>query len=274
MKFLVLGSAGLIGRTLCEYLMEQSHDVTGFDLIDSQAQDLRIPNNQQLIHQIENCDFVFFLAWDVGGAKYLQQQQQEFSFLHNNIAIMYNVFDILSKTKKPFLFTSSQMSGYAKSTYGLTKLLGEHLTRSLDSVVVKLWNVYGYEPISQKSHVVADFLHKALTANAIDMLTDGQEQRQFLYARDCAECLYILSQKYQALARDKEYHVTSFEWTSIHDLAWAVADCLPGVVVQRGHNQDMIQAGNKIQPNNHVLEYWTPSTDLRSGIKQIIERYR
>ena len=194
MRFLVLGSAGLIGSALCQYLRDMKHRVITFDLIDSDKQDLRIPNNKTLLECVENCDFVFFLAWDVGGAKYLSHRQEQFSFMHNNVAIMYNVFDVLSKTNKPFLFTSSQMSDVPNSTYGLTKLLGEQISKSLNSVVVKLWNVYGYEPVSEKSHVVADFINQALETGHIEMLTDGKEQRQFLYARDCAECLYILSQ--------------------------------------------------------------------------------
>jgi nucleoside-diphosphate-sugar epimerase len=194
--------------------------------------------------------------------------------MHNNVAIMYNVFDILSKTNKPFLFTSSQMSEVPGSTYGLTKLLGEQISKSLNSVIVKLWNVYGYEPVSEKSHVISDFINQALETGRIEMLTDGKEQRQFLYARDCSECLYILSQRYNELPRDTEYHVTSFKWTSISEIAEAVSDTMPGITVVTGQCKDVIQSGNKIEPSNQILEYWKPSTDLDSGIKELIGRYK
>jgi nucleoside-diphosphate-sugar epimerase len=166
------------------------------------------------------------------------------------------------------------MSDVPNSNYGLTKLLGEQLSKSLDGVVVKLWNVYGHEPVSEKSHVIADFIHQALETRRIVMLTDGQEYRQFLYARDCAECLYILSQRYDGLPRDIEYHVTSFKWTSILEIANSISDIIPGVTIMPGHSKDAIQSGNKIEPNNNILEYWKPSTDLKSGIKQMIERYK
>lgn len=274
MKFLVLGSAGLIGSALCQYLRDIGHEVITFDLVDSKKQDLRITGNKILLECVENCDFVFFLAWDVGGAKYLSHRQEQFAFMHNNVAIMYNVFEVLSKTNKPFLFTSSQMSDVPKSTYGLTKLLGEQISKSLNSIVVKLWNVYGYEPVSEKSHVVADFINQALETSRIAMITNGQEQRQFLYARDCAECLYTLSQKYNDLPRDIEYHVTSFKWTSISEIADTVADAITGITVKQGKARDVIQSGNKIEPNNHILEYWNPLTDLETGIKELIERYK
>jgi len=134
--------------------------------------------------------------------------------------------------------------------------------------------VYGLEPVSDKSHVITDFIHQALKTNCIKMLTDGHEQRQFLYARDCAECLYILSQRYNDLPRDIEYHVTSFEWASISKIANSISDIIPGITITPGHCKDKIQSGNKIEPNNKILEYWKPSTDLRSGIKQLIESYK
>ena len=274
MKFLVLGSSGMIGSALCQYLQDIGHTIITFDLIDSEYQDLRTPNNKTLTECVKNCDFVFFLAWDVGGAKYLSRQQNQFSFMHNNVAIMYNVFDILSKTNKPFLFTSSQMSDVPNSTYGLTKRLGEQLSKSLNSIVVKLWNVYGLEPVSDKSHVITDFIHQALETDCIMMLTNGHEQRQFLYARDCAECLYILSQRYNDLPRDIEYHVTSFEWASISKIADSISDVVPGITITPGHCNDKIQSGNKIEPNDKILKYWKPSTDLKSGIKQLIEGYK
>jgi nucleoside-diphosphate-sugar epimerase len=274
MKFLVLGSAGLIGSALCQYLRDIGHTVITFDLADSIEQDLRIPNNKVLVESVADCDFVFFLAWDVGGSKYLSRRQEQFSFVQNNLAIMYNVFDILSRTDKPFLFTSSQMSEVPKSVYGLTKLLAEQLSKSLDSIVVKLWNVYGYEPVSEKSHVVTDFVCQALETGRITMLTDGQEQRQFLYVRDCVECLYILSQKYDILARNVEYHISSFEWTSISHIAAIIKEIMPDVVITPGNSKDVIQSGNKIQPDNEILHYWTPSTDLKLGIKKLIARYK
>ena len=71
-------------------------------------------------------DFVFFLAFDVGGSRYLAQHQNTFDFLHNNVLIMENVFHELSIHKTPFIFASSQMSNMTYSPYGTAKAIGEY----------------------------------------------------------------------------------------------------------------------------------------------------
>jgi hypothetical protein len=58
--------------------------------------------------------------------------------------IMSNTFDTIKKFDKPFIFASSQMAEMGYSSYGMLKALGEKIT-DLGGLVVKFWNVYGYE---------------------------------------------------------------------------------------------------------------------------------
>jgi nucleoside-diphosphate-sugar epimerase len=74
---------------------------------------------------------------------------------------MRNVFDVLERYKKPFVFASSQMSNMSYSPYGLAKAVGESYTKTLGGLVVKFWNVYGVEHDLDKSHVITDFIIKA-----------------------------------------------------------------------------------------------------------------
>jgi nucleoside-diphosphate-sugar epimerase len=101
------------------------------------------------------------------------------------------------------------------SSYGTLKRLGEYYTKSLDGLIVRLWNVYGPESNSDKFHVITDFIKKALTTKKIDMITDGNEERQFLCVDDCCEGLFKLQTIYNDIDRTKEYHISSFEWSSI-----------------------------------------------------------
>ena len=94
---------------------------------------------------IKKSDFVFFLAFDVGGSRYLKKYQRTYDFLINNLLIMSNVFRLLKKYNKKFIFASSQMSNMDFSPYGTLKRLGEDVTKSLNCLYVKFWNVYGIE---------------------------------------------------------------------------------------------------------------------------------
>ena len=84
MKHLVLGSAGQIGDHLVTYLKNQNQDVFEYDIVNSINEDLRMYNNK-LEYLIEKCDFVYFLAFDVGGAKYLEKYQHSYNFINNNL---------------------------------------------------------------------------------------------------------------------------------------------------------------------------------------------
>ena len=271
MKYLVLGSAGQLGLALCQYLTEQGHEVATYDIADNIDQDLRIPNHPVLEQLVSNTDFVFFLAWDVGGSTYLAKYQDTFDFIQNNLKIITNTFEILKSQNKPFIFASSQMANMSYSSYGLTKSVGEKITSVLGGVTVKFWNVYGVEHDPEKTHAITDFINKAKNTGIINMLTDGAEARQMLHATDCSECLYLLSTKYSELPRDQEYHITSFEWTTMLDIANMIAGHFPGTVVQPAQAKDMIQKDKRNEANTSILAYWKPKISLVDGIKNIID---
>ena len=129
----------------------------------------------------------------------------------NNLLILSNVFRLLKKHKKNLFFASSQMSNMDFSPYGTLKRLGEEVTKSLNAIYVKFWNVYGIERDIKKSHVVTDFVLKALNNKHINMLTSGRESREFLYADDCSEGLYIIMRKFNFFFKKKK-GVTSYNW--------------------------------------------------------------
>ena len=212
-KILILGSSGQIGSHLVDFLKKKNYIVFEFDILNSKKQDLRINKNKNLILKIKNCDFIFFLAFDVGGSRYLKKYQNTYKFLSNNIKIMENTFEIIKNYKKPFVFASSQMSNMSYSPYGILKNLGERYTYLLGGIVVKFWNVYGIERDLSKSHVITDFILKALKTRKISMLTNGEEKRDFLYAEDCCEGLLKIFLKYKKI---KKKTISRFNFRKVY----------------------------------------------------------
>ena len=270
MKILVLGSDGQIGQSLIEYLKKINHDVVEFDIFSNPITDLRVPGILNGI--LPTIDFVFFLAFDVGGSVYLKSYQNSYEFISNNIKIMNNTFDSLRMYNTPFIFASSQMSEMSYSTYGNLKHIGEKYTYCLNGKVTKFWNVYGYEQDYNKSHVVTDFILKAKENNMIEMLTTGNEARQFLYVDDCSKCLNIIMNSFFDI-KEKHIDVSSFEWIKIIDLAKIVSSNFNNCPIYAGNDVDDVQRNALKEPNNNVLKYWTPDTSITVGIKKIIEKY-
>jgi len=193
MNVAVLGSSGQIGAYLTDYLRKKGHFVREFDITNSYHEDMTHIPNPFLRNVIMDSDFVFFLAFDVGGSHYLKKYQHTFKFLDNNTRMMANVFGHIADYKKPFVFASSQMSNMSYSPYGSMKRVGELYTKSLNGLIVKFWNVYGIERDMKKAHVITDFIHKGFKTGDINMMTDGKEEREFLYAEDCCEALETIS---------------------------------------------------------------------------------
>ena len=152
MNVAVLGSSGQIGAYLTDYLRKKGHFVREFDIANSYHEDMTHIPNPFLRNIIMDSDFVFFLAFDVGGSHYLKKYQHTFKFIDNNTRMMANVFGHLADYKKPFVFASSQMSNMSYSPYGVMKRVGELYTKSLGGLIVHFWNVYGIEKDMEKAH--------------------------------------------------------------------------------------------------------------------------
>ena len=275
MKYLVLGSEGQIGAALINYLRFINQEVLEFDIVNSKDQDLRIYNNSLLERLVKESDFVFFLAFDVGGSRYLQAYQQTFDFISNNAKIISNTFELLHRHSKQFIFASSQMANMSYSSYGRMKSVGESFTEILGGLVVKFWNVYGIEHDMEKSHVITDLIIKASKTGTIDLLTDGTEERQFLYADDCCEALVALAEMYKSVPRDEPLHITNFEWNTVLQVAETISSHFPdSVVIPNQEKKDEVQKNKRNEPDGFIFKYWKPKTNLVDGISYIVQKMK
>ena len=279
MKILVLGSEGQIGSYLTEYLREKGHEVTEFDVVNGEDQDLTKIPNPKLQHDIRISDFVFFLAFDVGGSRYLKKYQHTYDFINNNTRLMANVFQWLKEYRKPFVFASSQMSNMSYSPYGVLKRVGELYTQTLNGLTVKFWNVYGVENDREKSHVITDFIRKGFEEGPFEMMTDGTEERQFLYAEDCCEALETIMECYSDFKPTDPLHVTSFRNDSIKDVAAMIQGQFNkigkyDVRIKPGIAKDNVQLDKRNEANNYIHGWWLPKTNLETGIAKVFDKIK
>lgn len=264
MKVLVLGSHGIIGSGLCKRLNEIGHEVFPWDIKITPMHDLSITKNIERLRCVLNTvDFVFFLAYDIGGAKYISKAGIE--FINRNMMIMYNTFNELEN--KRFIFASSTMHNMSH-VYGTLKRLGEQYTTKLGGLSVRFWNVYGPEESSEKSHVIADMIHKSKTQGYIDLMTSGKEKRQFLHTDDCAKALIQIMNNYDTiLKREQTVDVTNFQWVSIKDVAKIICNDVrvTDITVTTHDRQN--------EPRAFILNYWKPTISLVEGVSSLQLNY-
>jgi len=274
MKVTILGSEGQIGAYLSEYLEKKGHEVTGIDVVYGPENDLRVTPNTYVESKIKDADFVFFLAFDVGGSRYLKKYQHTFDFVNNNTRVMANTFRLLKKYNKRFVFASSQMSNMSYSPYGVMKRVGELHTTALKGLTVKFWNVYGIEKDMEKAHVITDFIRRGFEEGEFEMLTDGTEERQFLYAEDCCEALETVMECYSDFKPEDPLHITSFNSTCIAKIAAIIQGQFNiigkyDVKIKPGLAKDSVQMDKRNEANTYITGWWTPKTTIDQGIAKV-----
>ena len=279
MNIAILGSAGQIGAYLEEYLKEKGHDVIGVDIVEGPQNDLRVTPNTYVESIIKNSDFVFFLSFDVGGSRYLKKYQHTFQFINNNTRMMANTFALLKKYSKRFVFASSQMSNMSYSPYGVMKRVGELHTTALNGLIVKFWNVYGIEKDMEKAHVITDFIRKGFEEGQFEMMTDGTEERQFLYAEDCCEALETVMENYTDFKPEDPLHITSFHSNTVREIANIIQGCFGlieryDVKINSGLAKDSVQMDKRNEADNYILNWWVPKTTIDVGIRKVFNEMK
>ena len=117
------------------------------------------------------------------------------------------------------------------------------------------------------------------------MMTDGTEERQFLYAEDCCEALETIMESYSDFKPTDPLHVTSFHSHSIK----YVADTIQGqfnllgtdvdpkymdVKIKPGLAKDSVQMDKRNEADNYILGWWQPKTGLDEGIIKVFNEMK
>lgn len=257
---LVIGSEGFIGKPFCKFLEQQGEKVIHFDIKRDSKEDGR-----HFEFDFKQFDKVYFLAWDVGGSKYLYESNIQKTQLDWNLQLMTNIFHQIEKQRVDFLFVTSQLAEECDTVYGVTKRLGEVWTNLLGGVCVRVWNAYGYmEENNIKSHVISDFIYQAIDTGKITMLTNGEERRQFTHIQDLSRAFYMAV--HTKHVSPNMYDASSYEWVKIIDIAQIISELtgaklFPGQI--KGH--DPIAS-----PNVGRVHGWLPQIELRDGLTRMI----
>jgi nucleoside-diphosphate-sugar epimerase len=211
---------------------------------------------------LKEVDFVAFFAFDVGGSKYPTESAE---YISNNMRLLENTFSELKRSGVPFIHTTSQMSNMDHNPYGPLKRIAEFYTEYLGGVNIKVWNVYGPEHVSEKSHAIADFIHQARTTGVIQMCTTGEETRQFLHTADFAEAACHIMENYNQF-KGQMIDISNYEWVSIRTVADLIANIFHARVIPGTVESTFQTKVNEPRPD-FLRTGWKPKISLKEGIE-------
>ena len=111
------------------------------------------------------------------------------------------------------------------------------------------------------------------------MMTDGTEERQFLYAEDCCRALETVMECYTDFSVDDPLHITSFRSDTIKDVASIIQGCfnrigMHDVKIKPGLAKDSVQMDKRNEADNFITGWWLPETNLGAGIQKVFDEMK
>ena len=308
-NILVTGGAGFIGSHLVEMLLARGARVSVIDTMlcgnkighlkghkNLSVYELDVNNAKAISPLFKGIDMVFHLAAVVGVE---ETQLDPLNVLNVEVIGTSKVIALAARHKvKRFIFaSSSEVYGDSlkpmteegpfnhKSTYSLTKMIGEHYCRAyyqkygLEYTILRYFNTYG--PRQDDRFVFSRFVERSLKQKEIFVYGDGNQTRDFTYVEDSVylSLLSAISGKGACQA----FNVGTGKAVSINTLAGALLKALKlsGQVKVTHVDYDNIRSKEieifnrlaNIDKTVKLLQY-RPATTLGQGIKKYIDWYR
>lgn len=251
MRVLVTGAAGFIGASLYMYLVDRGYEVVGVDSYRCPSRLLlSILRERSLeVHRVDVLDRVMLMnvARYTDAIVHLaafinvdESMSEPYKYINNNVMGTASVLEVGREAGvKKFIYISSA-AVYGEplelpikeshptrpsSPYGYSKLMGEYLVRmyaelyGVDSVVLRLFNVYGFGQSGEYAGVIPRFIERVSRGKSPIIYGDGEQTRDFVHVEDVCRAVEL------ALSYNGSYdvfNVGSGRAVSINELAWLV----------------------------------------------------
>lgn len=243
-KMMVTGCSGFIGTHLVRRLLDEGFQVRGYDLNKSSIADPNFEFIQgdildagKLQKSMDKYESVFHLAAQTSVPKSTSDPLHDFK---TNAEGTFNVLLAAKELGAKVIYTStSTVYGLADmptnefqalkpiSFYGASKAAGDlycfafHYTFGVDTVILRLYNVYG--PGNRKG-VMYDLFKKLERDPAhLEVIGTGLQKKDYIYIDDTIDALLVA---YERGASGEAYNVGSGVSTTVNEIVRIVLDIL------------------------------------------------
>ena len=294
-KSLVTGGAGFIGSNLVDYLIEHGHQVTCVDNESAECNDKFYWNDKAINVKGDVTDYKFMKNVFVG-AEYVFHLAAEARLqpaIKNPIEAVYKncvgtttVLQCAREAGVKRVIYSSTSSGYGYNPspnietqpddclnpYSASKVAAEKFCKmysdlyGLETVVLRYFNVFGERSPTrgQYAPVIGIFQRQRDEGDALTIVGDGSQRRDFIYVKDVARANYLAS--LMPGVRDhlgEVFNVGSGINYSVQEIADAISDDQTYIPKREG---EMETTWSNIDKVNKVIG-WKPEVDVLDWIK-------
>lgn len=304
-RTLVTGGAGFLGSHLCEYLLQQGHQVIAMDNLLTgsianiehlQCEAFRFIKHDvtEYIYIAGPVDYVFHFASPASPLDYLQLPIQTLKVgalgTHKalGLAMAKNARFLLASTSEVYgdPLVHPQPEAYwgnvnpvgPRGVYDEAKRFGEALTmayhryKGVDTKIVRIFNTYGPRMRPNDGRAIPAFVPQALRNEPITIFGDGSQTRSFCYVSDLIEGIYrlMLSEQHEPVNIGNPHEMT------IREMAEAIIR-LTGSASELHFKPLPVDDPKVRQPDITLareLFGWEPRVDLEAGLTRTIAWFR
>ena len=306
MKILVTGGAGFIGSHLCDYLLDNGHEVVCMDnlLTGSEENISHLLNNEnfefvnhdvtEFIKVDGDLDYILHFASPASPVDYLELPIQTLKVgslgTHNalGLAKAKNAKFLLASTSEVYgdPLVHPQPESYwgnvnptgPRGVYDEAKRFAEaltlayHRTHKINTRIARIFNTFGPRMRMKDGRVVPNFMTQALTGKPLTVYGDGSQTRSFCYVSDMVEGIHklMLSSGSEPvnLGNPQEMSIIDFA-KKINELTGSESE----IVFEDLPIDDPKTRQPDITKAKSVLG-WEPKVSLDEGLKKTLEWFR
>lgn len=305
-RYLITGGAGFIGSHLCEYFLNQGHQVLCMDNYSTGANEnigefLKNPRFRFIDHNVsryievpEPLDFVLHFASPASPVDYLELPIPTLKVgalgTHNSLGLAKEkgATYLLASTSEVYgdPLVQPQSEEYwgnvnpigPRGVYDEAKRFAEAITMAyhrfhqLDTRIVRIFNTYGPRMRIRDGRVVPNFIMQALKGEPLTVYGQGQQTRSFQYIDDLVAGLDKLlhSDHHLPVNIGNPYEMTVLEFAKkIIEMTQSKSE-----IVYKPLPEDDPQVRQPDIAKARKILGWEPKIKLEEGLVKTIEYFR
>ena len=274
MRILVTGSEGFLGKVLCRQLLDDAHEVIGYDIANGSD----ILDSVQLRAAMADCDVCIHLA--AIADLYIAEHQPELA-RNLNIDATKSLLGIAEELDVRVLFASTVCAYgnngvavcveesplaptevYAESKAEAERLFYDKLDKH---AILRLATFYG--PNMRSSLATSIFIEALKNDEQIHIHGNGLQTRCYTHVEDIASGIITVMDS----NKNGIYNISSDEEMNVIDLIELIAE-LMGKTADTLHIEDRFGQINKSKISSMKLKKlgWKPKYDLKTGLQTCI----